>query len=129
MSPDLEATVEQNEEIAVADRRREERRPVEEAGDRVSGGFELAEQDLVADAEDADEQFTARILEHAGNLNEEQSEAEDGEADAERVRDGGARAMGTVAEGTRVGATPSPTHSAIGRPIRSNSSWSRCDHG
>ena len=87
MSNDQELSLEQEEEIALTDRRREERRPVDEAGGGVSEGFELAEQDLVANAEDADEQSTARILEDAGDLSEEQTEAEYGEADAERVPD------------------------------------------
>ena len=87
MSNDQELALEQEEEIALADRRREERRPVDEAGGGVSEGFELAEQDLVANAEDADEQATARILDDAGDLSEEQTGAEYGEADAERVPD------------------------------------------
>ena len=87
MSHEQELRLEQDEEIALTDRRREERRPVEEAGGGESEGFELAEQDLVANAEDADEQSTARILEHAGDLSEEQTDAEYGEADEERVPD------------------------------------------
>lgn len=87
MSHDQDHALEQDDELALQERRLEERRPVEEAGGGVSEGFELAEESLVAHAEDSDMGSTAHILQDAGDLSEEQTQAEYGEADAEQQRD------------------------------------------
>ena len=93
----------QDEELDLAARRREERRPVDEAGGGVAEGFELAEADLIDHAEHDDshsshdhQHSTDRILHDAGTLDEEQSDAvygeadggTDGELDAEAARRG-----------------------------------------
>ena len=68
-------------------RRREERRPVEEAGGGVAEGFELAEQDLIDHASHADERTTSPIERDAGPLEPEDPGAVYGEADEERPHD------------------------------------------
>lgn len=69
-------------------RRREERRPVEEAGGGVSEGFELSEAALIAHASHADEGSTSAILWDAGPAELAEIESgyvEYGEADQERL--------------------------------------------
>jgi hypothetical protein len=70
-------------------RRREERRPVEEAGGGESEGFELAEHDLIEHASHGDEQTPARIMRDAASAEEEAEEADVvyGEADEEHKTD------------------------------------------
>ncbi len=70
----------------LTERRREERRAVEEAGGGESEGFELAEQDLIDHASHADDAAPTQILTDAGR-NEEPSESTYGEADEERKPD------------------------------------------
>ena len=80
----------QDDHLDLAARRREERRPVDEAGGGVAEGFELAEADLIDHAEHDDrhsshdhQHSTDQILRDAGTLNEEQTGAVYGEADGE----------------------------------------------
>lgn len=80
----------QDEGFDLAARRREERRPVDEAGGGVAEGFELAEADLIDHASHDDphsshdhQHSTEQILRDAGTLNEEQTDAVYGEADGE----------------------------------------------
>lgn len=70
----------------LAERRREERRAVEEAGGGESEGFELAEQDLIDHASHGDQHSTARIMQDAGP-DEEDSDAVYGESDEEHLTD------------------------------------------
>ena len=89
----------QDEGFDLAARRREERRPVDEAGGGVAEGFELAEADLIDHAEHDDrhsshdhQHSTDQILHDAGRLKEERTDAvygeADGEADGESNTDG-----------------------------------------
>jgi hypothetical protein len=71
----------------LAERRREERRAVEEAGGGESEGFELAEQELIDHASHGDEHTPSRIIHDAAGVDEESSEAEYGEADEEHQAD------------------------------------------
>ncbi|MEA2296267.1 MAG: hypothetical protein QOE86_3906 [Solirubrobacteraceae bacterium] len=68
-------------------RHREERRAVEEGGGGESEGFELAEEDLIEHASHGDQHSTARITQDASHVDEEQSDAEYGEADDEEPDD------------------------------------------
>ena len=68
-------------------RRREERRPVDEAGGGVSEGFELAETELVEHASHADLGGTSVILQDAGLEESEATDAVYGEADDAHLRD------------------------------------------
>ena len=68
-------------------RHREERRAVEEAGGGEAEGFEQSEELLIEHASHGDQHGTTRIIEDAGSLDEEESGAEYGEADEERVTD------------------------------------------
>ena len=71
-----------------ADRHREERRPVEEAGGGQSEGFELAERDLIEHASHGDQHSTARIMRDAGRVElERPNGAVYGDADSEHIRD------------------------------------------
>jgi hypothetical protein len=71
-----------------AERHREERRAVEEAGGGVSEGFELAEQDLIEHASHADQHTPARIMRDAGSGEDEESaDSVYGEADSEHLSD------------------------------------------
>jgi hypothetical protein len=72
--------------IDLAERRRRERLPVEEAGGGESEGFELTEQELVEHASHGDEQTSARIIYDAGPQ-EESEPAVYGEADEEHQAD------------------------------------------
>jgi len=69
-----------------AERHREERRAVEEAGGGESEGFELAEQDLIEHASHGDQHTPARIMRDAG-ADEESTESVYGEADSEHLSD------------------------------------------
>lgn len=69
------------------ERRREERRSVEEAGGGEAEGFELAEQELIEHASHGDEHSPARIMRDADGLDEESLESVYGEADSERLND------------------------------------------
>jgi hypothetical protein len=70
-----------------AERHREERRAVEEAGGGQSEGFELAEQDLIEHASHGDEHTPSRIMQDAGSLDEESSDSVYGEPDREHLSD------------------------------------------
>ncbi len=72
---------------AMAARRREERRPVDEAGGGESEGFEQAEALLVEHASHADQHTTSQIGQHSSRVNEDASSLDAstyGEADSER---------------------------------------------
>ncbi len=68
------------------ERRRQERRAVEEAGGGESEGFELAEAQLIEHASHADDRSDTRVLTEIG-AEEEPVDATYGEADAERKPD------------------------------------------
>jgi hypothetical protein len=68
-------------------RRREERRPVDEAGGGEAEGFELAEQELIDHASHGDEHAAHRILQDAGAVEDERADADYGEADEETKPD------------------------------------------
>jgi len=70
----------------IEERRREEQRPVEEAGGGEAEGFELAEEELIEHASHGDEQSAHSIL-HDQGLDEEAVEADFGEADEESKAD------------------------------------------
>ena len=70
----------------LAERRSEERRPVEEAGGGESEGFELAEQELIEHASHGDEHNPFRIIRDARG-DEERTDSEYGEADEEHLPD------------------------------------------
>lgn len=72
--------------LDLAERRRQERLAVEEAGGGESEGFELAEQDLIDHASHADQHTTTRIMEDAGP-DEDASGAVYGESDEEHRPD------------------------------------------
>ncbi|MGI8801296.1 MAG: hypothetical protein ACR2KV_03855 [Solirubrobacteraceae bacterium] len=72
--------------LGLPERRRQERRAVEEAGGGESEGFELAEQDLIEHASHGDDRSSTSILTEAGR-EEEQTDAAFGEADEERKPD------------------------------------------
>lgn len=72
---------------AMAARRREERRPVDEAGGGESEGFEQAEALLVEHASHADQHTTSQIGQHTSKIDEDASALDAdiyGEADSER---------------------------------------------
>ena len=69
-----------------AERHREERRAVDEAGEGESEGFELAEQDFVEHASHGDQHTPARIMRDAGP-DEESAESVYAEADSEHHSD------------------------------------------
>lgn len=72
---------------AMAARRREERRPVEEAGGGQAEGFEQAEDLLVENASHGDQHTTAPIFRDAGKRDEDAGALDGdryGEADHER---------------------------------------------
>jgi uncharacterized protein HemY len=68
-------------------RRREAQRPLDEAGEGEAEGFEQAEEDLIEHASHGDQHGTAKITQDAGDLDEEYSDADYGEADDEQVGD------------------------------------------
>ncbi|HEY7961983.1 MAG TPA: hypothetical protein VID29_08690 [Solirubrobacteraceae bacterium] len=69
-----------------AERHREERRGVDEAGGGEAEGFELAEHDLIEHASHGDEHTPSRIIQDAGPA-EETADAVYGEADSEHLSD------------------------------------------
>ncbi|MDQ6777417.1 MAG: hypothetical protein M3071_14635 [Actinomycetota bacterium] len=69
-----------------AQRHREERRAVEEAGGGQSEGFELAEQDLIDHASHGDDHTPSRIMQDAGP-EEESADSVYGEGDSEHLSD------------------------------------------
>ena len=69
-----------------AERRREERRAVDEAGGGESEGFELAEQALIENTSHSDQHTPARIMRDAGPF-EESASSVYGEADSEHHAD------------------------------------------
>jgi hypothetical protein len=69
-----------------AERHREERRAVDEAGGGESEGFELAERDLVENASHGDQHRPARVMRDAGP-DEESAGSVYGEADSEHHTD------------------------------------------
>jgi hypothetical protein len=71
-----------------AERHRQERRAVDEAGGGESEGFELAEQDLIEHASHGDQHTPARIMRDAGP-DEDETSADSlyGEADSEHHSD------------------------------------------
>ena len=72
----------------LAERHREERRAVEEAGGGESEGFEQAERRLIDNASHGDEHGTARITQDAYAEEAEENAGESfGEADSEVVED------------------------------------------
>jgi hypothetical protein len=68
------------------ERRRQERKAVEEAGGGEAEGFELAEQELIEHASHGDEHRPFRITHDAGPL-EEPADSVYGEADEEHHAD------------------------------------------
>jgi hypothetical protein len=69
-----------------AERHRQERRAVEEAGGGQAEGFELAEQDLIEHASHGDQHTPSRIMRDAGP-DEESADSVYGEADSEHLSD------------------------------------------
>jgi hypothetical protein len=69
-----------------AERKREERRAVNEAGGGESEGFELAEQALIENTSHGDQHTPVRIMRDAGP-HEESGASEHGEADEEHQAD------------------------------------------
>jgi hypothetical protein len=70
----------------LAERRRQERMAVDEAGGGESEGFELAEQELIEHASHGDQHSSDRIMQDAGP-EEERAASEYGEADEEQQAD------------------------------------------
>lgn len=70
----------------LAERRREERRAVEEAGGGVSEGFEQAEQELIEHASHGDGHGTPVITHHGRDEVEDAGETH-GEGDTEIIED------------------------------------------
>lgn len=70
-----------------AERLREERRSVDEAGGGEAEGFELAEKDLIEHASHGDEHTPARIMRDAAGPDEESVDSVYGEADSEHLSD------------------------------------------
>jgi hypothetical protein len=75
-----------NRFVELAERRRQERMAVEEAGGGESEGFELTERELIEHASHGDEQALARIMYDAGP-EEEPDDAVYSEADEEHLAD------------------------------------------
>jgi hypothetical protein len=71
----------------LSERRREERKAVDEAGGGQSEGFELSEQELIEHASHGDEHNPFRIIRDAENEEEEPSDSVYGEADEEHHED------------------------------------------
>jgi hypothetical protein len=71
-----------------AERHRQERRAVDEAGGGESEGFELAQQDLIEHASHGDQHTSAGIMRDAGPDEDEASaDSSYGEADSEHHSD------------------------------------------
>jgi hypothetical protein len=73
-------------DLDLAERRRQERLAVEEAGGGESEGFELSELELIEHASHGDEHSPSRILRDASR-DEEATDAVYGEADEEHISD------------------------------------------
>jgi hypothetical protein len=71
----------------LSERRREERRAVDEGGGGQSEGFELSEQELIDHASHGDEHRPFRIIHDAEHQQEEPSGSVYGEADEEHHED------------------------------------------
>jgi len=72
--------------LELVERRRKERKAVEEAGGGQSEGFEMSERELIEHASHADQHSPFRIIHDAGPV-EEQEEATYSEADEEHRAD------------------------------------------
>jgi hypothetical protein len=70
-----------------AERHREERRAVDEAGGGESEGFEIAEQELIEHASHGDDHTPGRIIQDASGPAEEFPDSVYGEADSENHPD------------------------------------------
>jgi hypothetical protein len=70
----------------LAERRRQERAAVDEAGGGESEGFELAERELIENSSHGDQHTPDRIMQDAGP-GEERAPSEYGEADQEKQAD------------------------------------------
>ena len=70
-----------------AERRRNERMAVEEAGGGQSEGFELSEQELIQHASHGDEQTLACVMYDAGSEEQEETSSVYSEADEEHQAD------------------------------------------
>jgi hypothetical protein len=73
--------------IDLAERRRKERLPVEEAGGGQAEGFELSEQELIQHASHGDDHTPTRIILDASQEREEPADTVYGEADEEHHTD------------------------------------------
>jgi hypothetical protein len=82
MDDDIPAGTADDRAARRAERHREERRAVEEAGGGQSEGFELAEADLIDHASHGDEHTPDRVMQDAGP-DEESDGAVYGDADSE----------------------------------------------
>jgi hypothetical protein len=78
--------IDEMDEHDLEQRRREERRPVDEAGGGESEGFELAEQELVEHTSHGDGHAPSRIMRDAA-AETEQDDQSYGEADEEHLPD------------------------------------------
>ncbi len=79
-------------EIARLQRQREADRPLEEAGEGESEGFELAEEQLIDHASHGDQRGTGAITRDSRSAFDAESAPDDdayGEADEERLEDSG----------------------------------------
>lgn len=74
-------------QFELAERRRNERMAVEEAGGGQSEGFELSEQELIQHASHGDEQTLACVMYDAGPEEEEAASSVYSEADEEHRAD------------------------------------------
>lgn len=75
-------------DVDLAERRRQENAPLEEAGEGESEGFELAERDLVEHASHGDQHSTQPIVRDSWDeVESDESGAEYGEPDSEDVED------------------------------------------
>jgi hypothetical protein len=63
-------------------------RPLIEAGEGESEGFEMAERELIENASHGDQHSAGRILEDAPDYSEDDRAASGGEADEEEPADG-----------------------------------------
>jgi hypothetical protein len=73
--------------LDLAERRRQERLAVDEAGGGQSEGFELAEQELIEHSSHGDEHGSSRITQDGAREEEEPADASYGDADSEHLSD------------------------------------------
>jgi hypothetical protein len=71
----------------LSERRRQERRAVDEGGGGQSEGFELSEQELIDHASHGDQHSPFRIIRDAEHAQEEPTDSVYGEADEEHHED------------------------------------------